>query len=55
MKVKTKVDKVKASMEEKYKVLIGVGAIFRIEVSNEEKREQGCFCQYNAACVGSGD
>ena len=52
MKIKTKVDEVKASMEEIHKVLIGVGVIPKKEVFDEEKRKQDCFYQYHVACIG---
>ena len=52
IKVKTKVDEVKASMEDIYKVLVRVRAILRKEAFDEEKRKQDCFYQYHAACMG---
>ena len=52
MKVKTKVDEVKTSMEEIHDVLVRVRAIHKREVYDEKERKQGCFCQYHAACVG---
>ena len=51
LKVKTKVDEVKVSMEKVYKVMVRVGAIPINEVFNEEKRKQSCFCRYHEACV----
>ena len=43
LKVKTKVDEVKASMEEIYEVLTRIGVIPKKEVFEKEKERQDCF------------
>ena len=49
LKVKTKVDEVKSSMEEVYKVLVKIGVVLKKVVSAKEKEEKGCYFHYHAA------
>ena len=51
LRVKTKVDQVKATMKEMHEVLVKVGAILKKEITKEGKKKQGCFCNYHATCA----
>ena len=51
IKVKTKVDEVKSSMEELYKVFVKIWVILEKEIFTKENEESDCYYLYHAACI----
>ena len=52
LKIQTKVDEVKSSMEKVYKVLVKIRVILKKEVHTKEKKERDCYYHYYTACIG---
>ena len=44
IKIKTKVDKIKSSMDEVYHVMVKMNVILENEISTKENEEWCCFC-----------